>query len=126
MNQNNALVVFQGKQIRRIWNNNKWYFSIIDVVAALTESSIPKRYWSDLKAKLSEEGFEAYDKIVQLKLPAEDGKLRETDCASTENLFRIVQSIPSKKAEPFKLWLPQDGCEGGQEKKKPAQATKKK
>lgn len=76
--ENNSLVVFQGKQIRRIWHNEEWYFSIIDIASALTGSTIPKRYWSDLKTKLSEEGFEAYDKIVQLKLPAEDGKLRES------------------------------------------------
>ena len=111
MDKDNAIVVFQGMNIRRLWHNDEWWFSVVDAVAVLTESSIPKRYWSDLKNKLLEEGFEAYDKIVQLKLPAEDGKMRETDCASTENLFRIVQSIPSKKAEPFKLWLAKVGYE---------------
>ena len=94
MDKDNAIVVFQGMNIRRLWHNDEWYFSVVDAVAVLTESSIPKRYWSDLKIKLFEEGFEAYDKIVQLKLAAEDGKMRETDCARTENLFRIVQSIP--------------------------------
>ena len=73
--KNNALVVFQDKKIRRIWYNDEWYFSVIDVINALEASSIPKRYWSDLKAKLAEEGFEPYDKIVQLKLPAEDGNI---------------------------------------------------
>jgi len=98
-----GLIVFQDKEIRRLWHDNEWYFSIIDVVNALEASTIPKRYWADLKAKLLQQGFEQYDKIVQLKLPAEDGKLRETDCANTKNMFRIIQSIPSKKAEPFKL-----------------------
>ncbi|HZX44198.1 MAG TPA: Bro-N domain-containing protein [Candidatus Nanoarchaeia archaeon] len=115
MVDNNALVVFQDKKIRRIWHNNEWYFSVIDVVNALDASTIPKRYWSDLKPKLSSEGFEPYGKIVQLKLPAEDGKLRETDCASTKNMFRIIQSIPSPKAEPFKQWLAQVGYERTQE-----------
>jgi len=115
----NALVVFQDKKIRRIWHDNEWYFSVVDVVFALEASTIPKRYWSDLKAKLSEEGFEPYDKIVQLKLPAEDGKLRETDCASTKNMFRIIQSIPSHKAEPFKQWLAQVGYERVQEIENP-------
>ncbi|MEK6943154.1 MAG: BRO family protein [Nanoarchaeota archaeon] len=89
--------------------------SVVDVVEALTNSSIPRRYWSDLKSQLKEQGFELYEKIVQLKLPAEDGKFYETDCANTESMFRIVQSIPSKKAEPFKLWLAQVGYERVQE-----------
>lgn len=105
------LIVFQDKQIRRIWHEEEWYFSVIDVVAALDASSVPKRYWSDLKTNLSTEGFETYDKIVRLKLKASDGKLRETDCANTKNMFRIIQSIPSKKAEPFKQWLAQVGHE---------------
>ncbi|MCK4926836.1 MAG: Bro-N domain-containing protein [Candidatus Aenigmarchaeota archaeon] len=111
MGSKDALVVFQDKRIRRVWYNDRWYFSIIDVVCALEASSIPKRYWSDLKSKLSDEGFEPYDKIVQLKLQAEDGKLRFTDCANTKDMFRIIQSIPSKKAEPFKRWLAQVGYE---------------
>ncbi len=102
-----------------MWHNEGWHFSIIDIVEVLTESSIPKRYWSDLKARLQEEGFEPYDKIVQLKLPAEDGKLRETDCATTETLFRLIQSIPSQKAEPFKRWLAQVGHERIQEIENP-------
>lgn len=108
-------VVFKGKEIRRKLIQESWFFSIIDVVEVLTESSIPKRYWSDLKKKLSEEGFEEYDEIVQLKLQAEDGKLRATDCANTETLFRLIQSIPSKKAEPFKRWLARVGYERIQE-----------
>ena len=113
------LVVFQGKDIRRIWYSNEWYFSVVDVINALETTTIPKRYWSDLKAKLSIEGFEPYDKIVQLKLSAEDGKRRETDCANTKNMFRIIQSIPSKKAEPFKLWLAQVGYERVEEIENP-------
>ena len=120
-----VLVVFQGKKIRRIWFNDEWHFSIIDVINALETSTIPKRYWSDLKAKLSIEGFEPYDKIVQLKLPAEDGKLRETDCANTKNMFRIIQSIPSPKAEPFKQWLAQVGYERVQEIENPELAQKR-
>ena len=96
---------FENKQVRVIWFKDKWYFSIVDVVEVLTESTIPKRYWADLKIKLKAEGFEAYENIVQLKLIAEDGKMRETDYADTELLLRLIQSIPSKKAEPFKLWL---------------------
>ena len=114
-----GLIVFQDKKIRRTWHNNEWYFSIVDVINALEASTIPKRYWSDLKTKLLQEGFEPYDKIVQLKLPAEDGKLRETDCANTKNMFRIIQSIPSPKAEPFKLWLAQLGHERIQEIENP-------
>ena len=127
MDSNMALVVFQGKHIRRVWHDNQWFFSVVDVVSALEASTLPKRYWSDLKAKLSEEGFEPYDKIVQLKLPAEDGKLRETDCANTKNMFRIIQSIPSPKAEPFKQWLAQVGYERVEEIQNPelAQARMK-
>lgn len=111
------LIKFETKKIRRIEYNGEWYFSVVDVVAVLTESSIAKRYWTDLKRKLSnEEGFvEVYDKIVQLKLTAEDGKLRTTDCANTETMFRIIQSIPSPKAEPFKQWLAKVGYERIQE-----------
>ena len=127
MENQNVLVVFQGSKIRRTWHNNDWFFSVIDVINALETSSIPKRYWSDLKIKLLTEGFEPYDKIVQLKLPADDGKLRETDCANTKNMFRIIQSIPSPKAEPFKRWLAQVGYERVQEIENPelAQARMK-
>ena len=120
-----ALVVFEGKNIRRIWQNEEWWFSIIDIVEVLTGSTIPRRYWSDLKIKIKEEGFEMYDKIVQLKLPATDGKYYETDCANTEALFRIIQSIPSPKAEPFKRWLAKVGYERVQEIEDPELATKR-
>lgn len=99
------IVAFQSKKIRRTWHEDEWYFSVIDIVGALAESSNPKRYWSDLKIKLQNEGIEPYDIIVHLKMNAPDGKMRSTDCANTESIFRIIQSIPSKKAEPFKRWL---------------------
>ena len=105
--------MFEGKQIRRHWDNDKelWYFSVIDVVSTLTGSSIPRRYWSDLKIKLQKEGSEVYEKIVQLKMQAPDGKHYLTDVADTEVMLRIIQSIPSPKAEPFKLWLARVGYE---------------
>jgi hypothetical protein len=100
----NKIAIFQGKHIRKILHNGQWWISVIDVVAVLTDSSVPKRYWSDLKKKLVDEGYnEAYDKIVRLKMLSPDGKLRETDCAETETLFRIIQSIPSPKGEPNSL-----------------------
>ncbi|MCD4702834.1 MAG: Bro-N domain-containing protein [Methanosarcinaceae archaeon] len=100
-----ALVVFEGTQIRRIWYDEQWHFSVVDIVGTLTDSSIIRRYWSDLKIKLNEEGFELYDKIVQLKLSSSYGKNYTTDCANTESMLRVIQSILSKKAEPFKRWL---------------------
>ena len=97
MDSKDALVVFEGAKIRRMWHDEQWHFSVVDIVGSLTDSSIPRRYWSDLKIKLNEEGFELYDKIVQLKLPSSDGKNYNTDCANTESMFRIIQSIPSKR-----------------------------
>lgn len=121
------LAVFKGKKIRRELFNHEWFFSIIDVVEVLSESENPRRYWSDLKRNLSEkEGFsELYEKIVQLKLVSSDGKRYETDCANTETLFRIIQSIPSPKAEPFKRWLAKVGYERIQEIEDPELATKR-
>ena len=119
------IAIFNGKTIRRKLVEDKWFFSIIDIVGVLTDSTIPKRYWTDLKTKLEEEGFKAYDKIVQLKLIAEDRKLRETDCADTEGIFRIIQSIPSKKAEPFKTWLAKVGYERVQEIENPELAQER-
>jgi DNA-damage-inducible protein D len=109
--------LFESKKVRTYWDaeQEKWYFSIIDIIEILTGSSIPKRYWSDLKKKLAVEGSEAYEKIVRLKMLAEDGKSRETDVADTETLLRIIQSIPSPKAEPFKQWLAKVGYERMQE-----------
>ena len=113
------MVVFQGKNIRRKWHEGEWFFSIVDIIEVLTDSSVPRRYWSDFKTKLNEEGSQLYGKIVQLKLPSTDGKSYETDCANTENMFRIIQSIPSPKAEPFKLWLAKVGYERVQEIENP-------
>ncbi len=106
------VAVFEGKHIRKIMHLDEWWFSIIDIVEVLTGSNIPKRYWSDLKRKLAKEGYsELYDKIVQLKFAAADGKYYATDCANTETMFRIIQSIPSPKVEPFKQWLARVGYE---------------
>ncbi|MEI6304699.1 MAG: BRO family protein [Candidatus Taylorbacteria bacterium] len=107
------LAIFEGKQIRRHWDggSEKWYFSVVDVVGALSGSERPRKYWDDLKRRLFDEGSEVSAKIGQLKMVAEDGKLRDTDCAETEVMLRIVQSIPSPNAEPFKLWLAKVGYE---------------
>src|SRR3989344_4743541 len=110
-----ALVVFQDKKIKRTWFNEEWWFSVVDIIGALTQADRARKYWSDLKTKLQDEGFESSEKIGQLKLMAEDGKLRFTDCATTKNMFRIIQSIPSPKAEPFKQWLAQVGYDRVQE-----------
>lgn len=126
-NKVDKIVVFEDKKIRRAIHNNEWYFSIIDVIEVLTTSPNPRRYWSDLKRQLTEnEGFiQLYGKIVQLKLVASDGKMRETDTADTETVFRIIQSIPSPKAEPFKRWLAKVGYERVQEIEDPEIATQR-
>lgn len=109
MTQKQALQLFEERRVRTVWDDQqeKWYFSIVDVCQVLTDSDNPRRYWSDLKRKLLAEGSQVYEEIVQLKLRASDGKLRLTDVADTEQLFRIIQSIPSPKAEPFKVWMAQ-------------------
>jgi len=113
MTQQEAIKIFEDKKVRTLWDEEqeKWYFSIIDVIEVLTDSERPRKYWSDLKTKLKKEGSELSEKIGQLKLQAEDGKMRITDVADTEQLFRLIQSIPSPKAEPFKLWLAQIASE---------------
>lgn len=113
MNDKNKIQLFENKKIRTVWDEMEeiWYFSIVDVIDILTESKEPRRYWSDLKIKLKNEGNKTYDKIVQLKMKAADGKMRMTDVADTEQLLRIIQSIPSPKAEPFKMWLARVGSE---------------
>ena len=106
--ENNASVqLFENKNIRTVWNEDEeeWYFSVVDVVGVLTDSENSRRYWSDLKIKLKKEGSQLYENFVQLKMQSSDKKFYNTDVASTEQLFRIIQSIPSPKAEPFKLWL---------------------
>lgn len=102
-----AIKLFQEQKVRTQWNDTeeKWYFSVIDVIAILTESERPRKYWSDLKTKLKKEGSELSENIGQLKMKADDGKNRRTDVADTEQLFRLIQSVPSPKAEPFKLWI---------------------
>lgn len=125
--KNKKIVIFEGKKIRRIWDEAKelWYFSAVDVVEILTGSTIPKRYWSDLKIKLAKEGSQAYEKIVQLKFLANDGKYYLSDAASTETVFRIIQSIPSPNAEPFKLWLARVGYERVEETEDPEKAIQR-
>ncbi|MBK8567658.1 MAG: Bro-N domain-containing protein [Saprospiraceae bacterium] len=124
--EQNKIVVFQETEIRRVWHKDEWWFSVIDVIEVLSESQNPRRYWSDLKIKLKKEGAaQLYEKIVQLKLEAADGKLYNTDCANTETMFRIIQSIPSPKAEPFKLWLAQVGYERIQEIENPELAAQR-
>ena len=104
---NTITKLFDGKEIRSIWNSDEedYYFSVVDVISALTDGPNPRRYWSDLKIKLIDEGSQLYENIVQLKLIAKDGKLRDTDTLNTEGIFRLIESVPSPKAEPFKLWL---------------------
>lgn len=116
--------LFEDKKVRSHWDSEKeiWYFSIIDVIEILTGSSIPKRYWSDLKKKLISEGSQLYENIVQLKFKAADGKKYSTDCLNSEHLMRLIQSIPSPKAEPFKLWLAKVGYERLQEISDPSQS----
>lgn len=105
--------LFEEKKVRTHWDDGqeKWYISIIDVIEVLTDTDRPRKYWGDLKAKLKKEGSELSEKIGQLKMLAPDGKMRLTDVADTEQLFRLIQSIPSPKAEPFKLWLAQIASE---------------
>ena len=115
-----TLVVFQDKKIRRIWQNDEWFFSVVDVVGALTESTDAKDYWYRLKKRELESGeIELSTFCRQLKLQSSDGKYYSTDCANTKNMFRIIQSIPSPKAEPFKQWLAQVGYERVQEIENP-------
>ncbi len=125
MNEERTMVVFQNINIRRIWHNDEWYYSVVDIIAALDASSRPRKYWSDLKTKLLLEGFEMSDKIGQLKMPAPDGKNRFTDCVNTETAFRIIQSIPSPKAEPFKQWLARVGYERIEEIENPELAQER-
>jgi len=118
--QRYQVILFEDKNIRRIWHEDEWFYSVVDIIEILTETSRPRKYWADMKKRESQlsENFgqlrfdiEPSAKIGQLKLQAPDGKMRETDCANNEGLLRIIQSIPSKKAEPIKLWLAQVGRE---------------
>ena len=125
VNDNSSIQLFEDQKIRTAWDAEKeeWYFSIIDVISVLTGTANPRRYWSDLKRKLKAEGAnELYEKIVQLKMLSSDGKRYKTDVANTEQLLRIIQSIPSPKAEPFKAWLAMVGRERIEETIDPEQA----
>lgn len=113
MTKENSIQLFDNKKVRSVWDSEqeKWFISIIDVIEVLTETDRPRKYWSDLKAKLKKEGSQLSENIGQLKIQSTDGKFYKTDVADTEQLFRLIQSIPSPKAEPFKLWLAQIASE---------------
>ena len=119
MSESNKIIVFESKKIRRVYYNDEWWFSVVDVVNALTDSADSGAYWRKLKQRLIEEGSQVVTNCHGLKLEAPDGKMRETDCANTQGMFRIIQSIPSSKAEPFKRWLAQVGFERVQEIENP-------
>lgn len=121
MKKENSIILFHQKQVRRHWDDEKelWYFSVIDIITVLTDSQRPRKYWNDLKKKLTEEGSELSEKIGQLKMKSSDGKFYKTDVLDTENILRLIQSIPSPKAEPFKLWLAKVGYERIEETENP-------
>ncbi|TSA43981.1 phage antirepressor protein [bacterium] len=126
--ESTKITLFKGRGVRKILHKNEWWFSVVDVVAALTDQSddyIARKYWNKLAQRLREEGSEVVTNCHRLKLIASDGKMRETDCADTEGIFRIVQSVPSPKAEPFKRWLAKVGYERVQEIENPELATKR-
>lgn len=126
LNPNNQIAIFQGKTIRKIIYQKEWWFSVIDVIEALTDSVNPRDYWYKMKIRVADEdGFEPSTVCRQFKLRAPDGKMRETDIANTEGVLRIIQSIPSPKAEPFKRWLAKVGYERIQEIEDPELATKR-
>jgi hypothetical protein len=124
MDSKDALVVFEGTKIRRTWQDDQWYFSVVDVVQVLTDSPTPRQYWGKIKDRELQQ-IELSPIWVQLKLPSSDGKSYKTDCANTESMFRIIQSIPSPKAEPFKMWLAKVGYERVQEIEDPELAQKR-
>lgn len=117
LNLNNKLEtisnLFEGNEIRSIWDSEKedYYFSVVDIIGALTNANIPRNYWSDLKRRLIDEGSELHEEIVQLKMKAQDGKNRMTDTLDTKGILRLIESVPSPKAEPFKMWLANLGSE---------------
>jgi DNA-damage-inducible protein D len=125
-NQEKHIAIFKGKSIRKTIFQKEWWFSVVDVIEILTGTERPRKYWADLKKKLINEGYsELSEKIGQLKLMANDGKYYETDCADTETMFRIIQSIPSPKVEPLKRWLAKVGYERIKEIEDPELATKR-
>ena len=121
MKKEDAIVLFNQNKVRRHWDEEKelWYFSIVDVIKVLTGSGRPEKYWNDLKTKLKNDGFQLSDKIGRLKLLSSDGKKYLADVADTETLLRIIQSVPSPKAEPFKIWLAKVGYERIEETEDP-------
>ena len=121
MEEQNKLAPFEGKEIRKIWHGEQWFFSVVDVIGILTDSPIPRNYWSDLKRR----DKQLHANFVQLKMPSTDGKNYKTDCANTEGVLRIVMSVPSPKAEPLKLWLAQVGNERIQETENPELAIER-
>jgi len=127
MAENTRIKLFEDKKVRTIWDEKaeEWYFSVVDVVAVLTESPNPRKYWSVLKTRLKTEGSQLATNCSQLKMPALDGKMYKTDCMTTEQLFRLIQSIPSPKAEPFKLWMAQVAKERLDEMQDPEQGIQR-
>ncbi|NLW82888.1 MAG: phage antirepressor protein [Phycisphaerae bacterium] len=123
--ESTKIIVFESNQVRRIWHNDRWYFSVVDVCGILTDTPEPRKYWSVLKTRLKKEGSEPTTICSQLKMQANDGKMRLMDCADAEALFRIIQSIPSPKAEPFKRWLARVGYERVQEIENPELAQQR-
>lgn len=121
MDSKEALVVFEGAKIRRIWHDDQWFFSVVDIIQILTDSGSPRQYWGVLKSRETQ----LLTICLQLKLPSSDGKYYNTDCVNTENAFRLIQSIPSKKAEPFKQWLAKVGYERIQEIENPELAQER-
>lgn len=121
MKKEKSIIIFNQKEVRRHWDeiHELWFFSVVDVIGILTESPRPRKYWNDLKNKLIKEGSQLSEKIGQLKMKSSDGKSYETDVLDTENILRLIQSIPSPKAEPFKLWLAKVGYERIEETEDP-------
>ena len=124
MENSSNLTPFEGEKIRKLWHDDQWYFSVVDIMQVLTDSPIPKTYWSKLKTKIKGES-ETYPNTVQLKMKADDGKQRLTDCANTEGVFRILMSVPSPKAEPFRLWLASLGKQALEEAENPELLTER-
>lgn len=126
LDKQSKIILFQDRKIRRVWRDKEWYFSVIDIVGVLTDSSNPRDYWYKMKIRVKkEDGFEPSTVCRQFKMEAPDGKMRKTDCANTEGIFRIIQSIPSPKAEPFKRWLAAVGYERVQEIENPELAQER-
>ena len=121
MAESKDLIPFEGKPIRKVWHNEEWHFSVVDVIEVLTDSPIPRNYWSDLKRRENQ----LHEICVQLKLTANDGRKRLTDCANTKGILRIIMSVPSQKAEPLKLWLAEVGMERIQETENPEILTER-